>query len=258
MYFFYLHNTIDMGAQTSKTSQVLIDRLVNQLESAGYSSADCSAVQTNRIKFTKSTNCNISGQNKCVADAAVDAAAMADAMKKVAQEASTDQEMSGVVLGQFNTNITEITTITNRINEIQQECESKSSVELDQYNEIIAGECKNADIVLLQGGNAQASCMLRQVQQDFVDAEQTSKSKMELEGINLALSGLCFVLPCIILSVLMAGMGGGEGGGGSGAGGGMGGTMGRKGGKRGALKMLRGVPMPPQLKAATTAASFIA
>lgn len=194
-----------MGATTSKTSQTLVDKLKNELEAKGYSSANCTAVQKNIIRFKKSTNCNVTGENQCIADANVDSVAMAAAMIEVAQQASTDQKMSGIVFGQFNTDIQNTTQVRNRVNEIKQSCEAKSEVELEQYNEIRALECKDADVIIVQGGNAQASCMLRAIQQDFIDSAQTSDSKSEIKGINIAMSALCCGAPCIILCVLIGG-----------------------------------------------------
>lgn len=194
-----------MGANTSVQKQWLEDNLRNELKSSGHVAADCVGVQRNRIVFGSIENCNVRTENTCIAEASVDAEAMADAMRKMAQAAATDQEASGIVLLQANTSITETKTVTERINEIKQICEAKAETELEQENEIYPGDCKDSDYVFLNGGNAQANCMLRTIQNDFYETKSKQETKQLLEGFDFVTSGISSVLPTILVVLCLGG-----------------------------------------------------
>lgn len=193
------------AANTTVQNQYLEDSLRNELESKGYATTDCSAVQKNILIFDSIDGCNISIENKCIADSTVDSESMADAMRNVIQSVATDQKASGIAILNANTSVTDTKTVVERINEIQQECESKSVVELEQDNELYPGECTGSNYTLLQGGNAQASCMLKLVQQDFFSVDNDQETTQIIEGFDFVTSGMTSLIPLIICIMCVSG-----------------------------------------------------
>ena len=190
-----------MGASTSKQLTKFQDTLKNNSTMNATANADCNAVQKTVVKLTGNTDaCPVTLINDCIATTAIDIQQMSEAIKQVTQSLSAANSNSDIVLGQASTSIQESDTLIERINEIAVSCEATSTANADQNLQIEIENCKNTPIKLLNGGDAQANCVLANVQKEILtfDSDQTAENKNE--GVNLAefaTSGLMSLAPSV-------------------------------------------------------------
>ena len=206
-----------MGASTSKQLTKFQDTLKNEIDMSADASADCNAVQTISVKFSGNMEaCNFTAQNTCVATTQIDIQQMSEAIKNVTQQLSAENKTSDIVLGQANTSIQESDTLIERINEIATECTATSNANADQNLQIEIENCKDTPFSLINGGDAQANCVLANVQKEILTFDSTQTAENTAEGVNLtefATSGLMSFAPsvlCVVVVVAAGFMGGGN------------------------------------------------
>ena len=195
-----------MGASTSKQLSTFQDKLKNEITLSAEATGDCSAVQKTKIKYGNIDGCPLVVENTCIASTQVDIQQMSEAIKTVTQQLSAENSNSDIVLGQASTSIQETNTLIERINEITASCKSISTATTEQTTEIEVGNCKNSAFTLLNGGDAQANCVLAKVQKEILTLQNEQTAQNTNVGVDLAdfaTSGLMSLAPSVICCVVV-------------------------------------------------------
>ena len=189
-----------MGAQVSQQRSEIQNTLRQKLSLDADATAECQARQQTTIYVGGDFACTLNVKNECYSSTSIDIDQMAKAVAEIAQEAASENEMSGIALLQTNVNIQDLNQMNERIADIASKCNAKSDAELDQSNQItIGGDCAaGTELNFINVGDAKANCVLAQAQEDFLYSDQTSDSKNLMEGIDPMASAMSFLAPCIV------------------------------------------------------------